>query len=98
MRTEPTCKDCGQSIKWVNTNGRWIPMTPGGDERHRCQLDLTCEAPGCGKAFKGAPWMKVCPACYKRDSGKADNSSPDETSAARRRESLREDIGDDDPF
>ena len=56
-----TCKDCHKPIKWTSRNGRWIPLEPRTDDRHRCQIDRTCEGPGCGKGFQGAPWMKLCP-------------------------------------
>ncbi len=87
MASESTCKECGAPIKWQERNGRWIPLEPRTDRRHTCQLDQKCES--CGAAFKGANWMAVCPACYKRDSGGAGNRQPAQTTARREPERLK---------
>ncbi len=63
------CKDCGEPIGFIQgENGRWIPVDPGTEKRHVCQLSQTCES--CEKTFQGAPWMKVCQDCY-RSGGRA---------------------------
>jgi uncharacterized Zn finger protein (UPF0148 family) len=99
MASESNCKDCGSPIKWQNRDGRWIPLDPRSDRRHTCQLDQKCES--CGAPFKGANWMKVCPACYKRDSTGGRNGPPAETRPAREPERLApgpRDQKDDVPF
>jgi hypothetical protein len=78
-------------------NGGWIPEDPATGSRHRCQSDRTCEGPGCGKAFKGASWMKLCPECYRNQGG--GRSRPQEPArSSRPKERLEEDEGDDVPF
>ncbi len=89
------CRDCGAPIQFIEgRNGRWIPVTPGTEDRHRCQLDQVCEA--CEKPFKGAPWMKTCPECYK--AGRSSRSSPGEARPPRTKEPLKGDRDDDVPF
>lgn len=96
-QTKP-CRDCGESIEWEMQGGKWIPLDPISRQRHRCQLDQTCE--GCGVVFKGAPWMKVCSDCYRNGGKPKDAPAQDEPETpTRAREPLR-DMGDDDapPF
>ncbi len=89
------CRDCGAPIQFIEgRTGRWIPVTPGTEVRHRCQLDQTCE--NCQKAFKGAPWMKTCPDCYR--GGANPRSSQAVASPPRERERLKDDQDDDVPF
>jgi len=90
------CRDCGELIEFIEgRNGKWIPARPGTEERHRCQLDQTCE--GCQKTFKGANWMKVCPDCY-RSGGRSSRSSPEPASPPRTREDVKGGGSDDVPF
>lgn len=92
-----SCKDCGAAIKWRQDGGRWIPEDPTTGSRHRCEIERTCEGPGCGKAFKGAPWMSLCPSCY-RGQGGGRNRPQEPASPPRAKEKLGE-VGDDDvPF
>ena len=89
------CRDCGAPIQFIEgKNGRWIPVTPGTETRHRCELDQTCEA--CEKTFRGAPWMKTCPDCYR--SGRSPRSSRGPASPPRTKERLEGDPDDDVPF
>ncbi len=89
------CRDCDAPIQFIQgRDGRWIPVDPGTETRHRCQLDQTCEA--CEKPFKGAPWMKTCPSCYK--SGRSSRSSQEPASPPRERERLKDAPDDDVPF
>ena len=89
------CRDCGAPIQFIEgRNGRWIPVTPGTEDRHRCELDQTCDA--CGNVFKGAPWMKTCPDCYK--GGRSSRSSQEPARPPREREPLKGDQDDDVPF
>jgi hypothetical protein len=89
------CRDCGAPIQFIEgRNGRWIPVTPGTEDRHRCELDQTCE--NCEKTFKGAPWMKTCPDCYK--GGRSSRSSPGPASPPRTKERLDPGGEDDVPF
>lgn len=91
------CRDCGAPIKWGMKNGGWIPEDPATGSRHRCQSDRTCEGPGCGKSFKGASWMKLCPDCYRNQGGGRER--PQEPArSSRPKERLEEDVGDDVPF
>ncbi len=91
------CKDCHKPIKWTSRNGRWIPLEPRSDERHRCQIERTCEGPGCGKAFKGAPWMDLCPECY-RNQGGGRKRVQEPARPSQPKERLEEDFDDDIPF
>lgn len=87
------CRDCGAEITFIEgRNGRWIPVTPGTEDRHRCELDQVCDA--CHETFKGAPWMDLCPGCYK-NGGKPPESTPAATSAPGTRETLQDDPRDD---
>ena len=88
------CRDCGAPIQFIERNGRWIPVQPGSERRHRCQLDQECEA--CRKTFKGAPWMKTCPDCYK--TGRRSRPSQEPASPPRERERLKDAPDDDVPF
>ncbi len=89
------CRDCDAPIEFIEgRSGKWIPVTPGTDRRHRCQLDQECEA--CRKTFKGAPWMKTCPECYK--GGRNSRSSQEPASPPRERERLKDAPDDDVPF
>lgn len=89
------CRDCDAPIQFIEgRNGKWIPVDPGTETRHRCQLDQTCEA--CDKSFKGAPWMKTCPDCYK--SGRTSRSSHEPARPPRKKERLEGDPDDDVPF
>ncbi len=92
-----TCKDCNKPIKWGMDGGRWIPEDPRTGQRHRCQLDRTCNGPGCGKKFKGARWMDLCPDCY-RTQGSGRNRRQEPARPAREAERLEEDFDDDIPF
>lgn len=89
------CRDCDQPIQFIEKNGRWIPVEPGTERRHRCQLDQECEA--CRKTFKGAPWMKTCPDCY-RSGRTASSASQEPATPPRERERLKDDQDDDVPF
>lgn len=90
------CRDCDATITFIERNGRWIPVDPGSEKRHRCQLDQVCQA--CDKTFKGAPWMKTCPDCYR--SGRTSRPPQAPPKPAREPERLREgdDVDDDVPF
>ena len=91
------CRDCAAPIKWQSRNGRWVPLDPYTGDRHRCSIEKTCEGPGCGKTFKGAPWMKHCPECYKiHGSGRSRPQEP--ASKPRKREPLKPGGSDDVPF
>jgi hypothetical protein len=92
-----TCRDCHKPIKWGMTDGRWIPEDPATGARHRCQIERTCEGPGCGKAFKGASWMKLCPDCY-RGQGGGRNRVQEPARRSQPKEPLQEDYDDDIPF
>ena len=90
------CRDCGAPIQFIEgRNGKWIPAEPGTEDRHRCQLDQTCEA--CGKPFKGANWMSVCQSCYKAQ-GRNDPGPSERPSPPRTKEPLKDDLDDDPPF
>lgn len=98
------CRDCGAPIEFIEgptgrgnrgARRRWIPVTPGTERRHRCQLDQTCE--NCQKSFKGAPWMKTCPDCY-RSGGGSRPGLQEPASPPRERERLKGDPDDDVPF
>ena len=89
------CRDCGAPIQFIEgRNGRWIPVTPGTEDRHRCELDQTCET--CQATFKGAPWMKTCPNCYK--GGRSSRSAQEPARAPRAKEKLDPGGEDDVPF
>ncbi len=90
-----SCKDCQAPIKWRQDGGRWIPLDPATEERHRCQIERTCEGPGCGKAFKGAPWMKLCPECYRNQGGGRER--PQEPARSSRPKEPLQEVGDDEP-
>ena len=93
-RAARECRDCDAPIQFIERNGRWIPVEPGTETRHRCQLDQECEA--CRKTFKGAPWMKTCPECYKgRRSARTSQAA---ASPPRERERLKDGQDDDVPF
>ena len=92
-RAARECRDCDAPIQFIERNGRWIPVEPGTERRHRCQLDQVCL---CGAKFKGAPWMKDCPKCYK--GGGSSGSSQAAASPPRERERLKDDQDDDIPF
>lgn len=88
------CRDCGAEIAFIEgRNGRWIPVTPGTEDRHRCELDQVCES--CEATFKGANWMKVCPECY-RSGGKPPKAPPAAPSPSRTKEPLQDDMSFDD--
>ena len=89
------CRDCDAPIAFIERNGRWIPVEPGTGRRHRCALDQECEA--CQKTFKGAPWMKTCPDCY-RGGHTAQNPPLDRPKPPRERERLKDAPDDDVPF
>ena len=95
-RSGRECRDCDAPIEFIEgRNGKWIPVTPGTEERHRCQLDQTCE--NCQKAFKGAPWMRTCPECYRAGGGgRSGRSEP--ARAPRTKERLEPEGEDDVPF
>ena len=93
-----TCKDCQGPIKWQERNGKWTPLDPRTGERHRCQIDRIREVAGCGKKFKGAPWMRACPEGYKRDSGRGSNAPREPARAPRTKERLEPGRDDDVPF
>jgi hypothetical protein len=94
-RSGRECRDCDAPIEFIERQGRgWIPVEPGTERRHRCQLDQTCE--NCQKPFKGAPWMKTCPDCYR--GGANPRSSQTAASPPRERERLKPDRDDDVPF
>lgn len=93
------CKDCGAEIDFVRNadETKWIPVTPGTDTRHRCDLPQTCS--GCQKTFRGAPWMETCPECY-RNGGKAPESPGAAPRPSRKAEPLQAgfpDLDDDAP-
>lgn len=94
-QTRKRCKDCDAPIGFIqdDQNGRWIPVDPETEVRHRCDLPQTCGT--CSKEFRGAPWMDKCPECFR--SGR---SSPDRPPAAPRPsrppEPLQGDLVDDD--
>lgn len=89
------CRDCGAPIQFIQgRNGRWIPVEPGTEDRHRCQIERTCES--CEATFKGAPWMKLCPDCYK--TGRSSRSPSDEARPPRAKERLKPGDEDDVPF
>lgn len=92
-----TCKDCHKPIKWTSRDGRWIPEDPRTGDRHRCKIDRTCEGHGCGKVFQGAPWMKLCPACYKTQGG-GRKGGQEPARSSRPKEVLEGGPLDDDPF
>jgi hypothetical protein len=91
------CKDCQAPIEWQEENGRWTPLDPRTQQRHRCQIDQTCET--CEKTFKGANWMTTCPSCY-RSGRSAQNRDQAEPEPAHEPEALRPGGYDDDvpPF
>jgi hypothetical protein len=93
------CKDCDAPITFIEgRNGKWIPVDPGTENRHRCQLDQNCQS--CGKPFKGANWMKTCPDCYRTGRTVSDRNQA-APAPARKAEALTEaDHVDDDipPF
>lgn len=60
------CKYCMATIEFQkNAWGRWATYDIGG-KRHVCQLEQRCTQ--CNKPFNGAPYMTLCPTCYKADS------------------------------
>lgn len=89
------CRDCNKPIEWLEEGGRWKPVEPGTTTRHRCDLDQLCEV--CEKMFKGAPWMKVCPECY-RNRPRPGNPSPAPARSTRAKEKLNQVGEGDDPF
>lgn len=92
------CRDCDQPIEFMKTpSGKWMPVNLGTTERHRCQLDQTCTS--CQKSFKGAPWMTLCPDCY-RAGGTPSRRAQGGDSRPRTREDLKPGAYDDDdqPF
>lgn len=91
--TNTTCKHCGDPIVWGRQgDGKWFPVEPGTDSRHRCQLPQTCNQ--CGRDFKGGPWMKKCPECFTNKPASGANS--EKPADARAPEPLRE-SNDDEP-
>ena len=88
------CKDCDEPIGFVKDpqNGRWIPVNPGTEERHRCDLPQTCGT--CSKEFRGAPWMDKCPSCF-RSGARGGGSPPAAPSPSRPSEPLQGDLVDD---
>lgn len=90
--SEAKCKDCGASISWIKRGEKWVPLDPGSEKRHVCDLDQYCEV--CEKIFKGSNYMKVCPECY-RNRPKPDPAPRREPPA---REPLTHSGEDDDPF
>ncbi len=90
------CRDCGEAIEWKEAGGRWIPIDPTTQERHRCQIDQRCES--CSDVFPGAPWMKQCPKFYKAGRPIGHNTDAEPARSSRSREVLTEDPSDDDPF
>lgn len=91
------CRDCQAPIKWSMKDGRWFPEDPRTGRRHRCQLDQTCSGPGCGKTFKGSPWMDLCPDCYKTQ-GRGRRRPQEPARPAQPKEPLEGDYDDDIPF
>ena len=58
------CKDCAAPIGFVRgNNGRWRPVNAGTQTFHRCKLPQICD--NCLEHFEGAPWMNLCPTCFK---------------------------------
>lgn len=93
-QSRKACKDCGEPIGFIkNENDRWIPVDPGTEKRHVCQLDQTCL--GCQKTFKGAPWMDKCPECF-RSGRNSPERPPAAPSASRPSEPLQGGLLDDD--
>lgn len=91
------CRDCDELISFIQgSNGRWIPVEPGTENRHRCKLEQRCES--CGETFQGANWMKTCPKCY-RSGRTAQNPVQEPPTPARDPERLREadDVDEDIP-
>jgi len=60
------CKYCDAPIIFEkNAWGRWATYDPGTMKRHVCELEQRCG--NCNKPFNGAPYMTLCPPCYKAD-------------------------------
>ena len=96
MTNTTICRGCGEDIAFDrNKNDRWAPVHPISREPHRCQTERTCEGPGCGKTFKGASWMKLCPDCFRVQGG-GRKRAQDEPSPPRPKEELKPaPLGDD---
>lgn len=94
-QSRKACRDCGEPIGFIQDaqKTRWIPVDPGTENRHVCQIDQVCES--CEKTFKGASWMKVCSECY-RSGGKAPGEAPAPPSPSRTPEPLQDDMSFDD--
>jgi len=89
------CRDCQAPIEFIQgRNDRWIPVEPGTENRHRCKLERTCE--NCESKFEGAPWMKLCPDCYK--GGRSSRSSSGGARPPRTKEELDPGGEDGVPF
>jgi hypothetical protein len=86
------CRDCGARIQFIEREGRWIPVEPGTEDRHRCEIDVVCQS--CGETFRGGSWMKQCPKCYK--GGRSASQEP--ASEPRAKEKLEPVSDDDVPF
>ena len=94
-QSRKACKDCGKPIGFIQDDqtGRWIPVDPGTEERHRCDLPQVCGT--CSKEFRGAPWMDKCPDCFR--SGRSSPNRPQEPARSPRTpEPLRGGPVDDD--
>lgn len=58
------CKHCDAEITFIkNKKERWVPTDPRTGKHHVCDLEQKCD--DCGTPFKGSPYMKLCPVCFK---------------------------------
>lgn len=99
MTKQNLCRHCDEAISFIKKDGRWIPVVPGTEKRHVCQLDQICE--DCQTEFQGAPWMKRCPKCFSDSRPGRRGFARSAPQAPAKREELppvEDDFFDDVPF